>query len=388
MPSAPVGLYVVTCPGREHLLAQTLDSIRACDWPTAPVVLTQPADWPVGWESTSRMYQTVLQRAWDDGCWWVLVLEDDVLVCRHLWANVTRWHPVATGQLHWGSLFVPDTIYEPWRRECPELAYRLARPELVHGPHDLWQKHRLWGSQAYLFSRGGVRKLLDKWDTCSGGQDARVLTAVHGEGWPLWYSYPSFVQHNPLQSAFATPPAYAPDFDPDFRLPPHDPDVYRHPEGVPGWLTYREGRELWAAARGRRVLELGRLYGRATVALAQSAAALVSVDIEDPEPAGSWLARFGLAGRADLRRGAFADIVPSLGSFDLVFVDGSHDGPSVRADLALARSVLAPGGTLACHDYPDPFWPDVRREVDAVARERGLVRYRQADYLGVFRAPQ
>lgn len=386
MPGLPyIGLYVVTCPGREPVLEQTLTSVRASDWPAPPVVHTQPADWPLGWASTSRMYRSVLERAWDDGGWWAVVLEDDVRVNRRLWANLILWHPIATGQLHWGSLFVPDTVHDPWARECPELGYRLARPALVHGPHHLWQKNRLWGSQAYVFSRGGLRVMLDRWDEVDGGQDARVLTIAHAEGWPLWYSCPSLVEHNPLQSVFATPPAYAPDFDPDARLGSPGGRVYSHPEGVPGWLTEREGRVLWEAARGRRVLELGRSHGRSTVALAQSAAQLVSVDIADPAPAEDWLVRFGLAGRAELWQGFFADIVPQLGRFDLAFVDGECDGPSVRTTLELALGALSPSGLLACHGYPDPARPDVRPTLDTLARERRLVRVRQADYLALFR---
>ena len=65
---------------------------------------------------------------------------------------------------------------------------------------------------------------------------------------------------------------------------------------------------------------------------------------------------------------------PRLGQFDLVFVDGEHDAPNVRADPDLALAALAPGGVVACHDYRDPDWPDVRR-------------VRQADYLGAFAAP-
>jgi predicted O-methyltransferase YrrM len=90
---------------------------------------------------------------------------------------------------------------------------------------------------------------------------------------------------------------------------------------------------------------------------------------------------------AELRQGEFADAVPRRGRFDLVFLDGDHDMATLRADVALALSVLKPGGLLACHDYPDPNWADVRRVVDEVARTQGLVRVRQADYLGVFQLP-
>ncbi|QEL19995.1 class I SAM-dependent methyltransferase [Limnoglobus roseus] len=385
MPKPPlIGLYVVTCPGRETVLSQTLASIRESDWPGDPVVLTQPADWPVGWDSTSRMYRTVLQRAWDDRAWWAVVLEDDVFVNRHLWQNLTNWHPMTTGQLHWGSLFIPDTIQDPWQRECPELHYRLARPSLVYGPGHLWQKFRLCGSQAYVFSRGGLGVFLQHWDAQSGGQDARVLNIVHQEGWPLWYSFPCLVEHNQLISAFGTPPIYAPDFAPGLQFSPPAVGAYRHPEGVPGWLSYREGRLLWELARGRRVLELGRRHGRSTVALAQSAKSLLSIDPLKSRSAREWLARFELTGAVDFREGSFRYNLPASGKFDLIFLDGEHDAKSVRRDLRLAHAALKPKGLLAVHDYPDPNWPDVRRGVDAAAREHGWRRVAQADYLGVF----
>ncbi|MDY3561841.1 class I SAM-dependent methyltransferase [Gemmata sp. JC673] len=381
------GLYVITCPGRERVLDQTLAALAASDWPCPPKVLRQPADWPVGWSSTSRMYRSALQRAWDDGCWWTVLLEDDVRVGRFFWENLTRWHPITTGQLQWGSLFIPDTIQNPWARRCPELGYRLARPDLANGPNWRWQKARLWGSQAYVLSRGALEIMLDRWDHHTGGQDARALGVANGAGWPLWYAEPCLVEHTPVMSAFGTPPVYAPDFDLEFRLPTADSSTYRHPEGVPGWLTYAEGRALWDLARGKRVLELGRFRGRSTVALAQSARELVSVDALDPAPALDWLQRFGVADRVSLLQGQFADAVSGRGPFELVFVDGEHDAANVRADLAVALAALEPGGVLACHDYPDPDWPDVRKIVDAVAAERGLVRFRQADYVAAFRYP-
>ena len=342
------GLYVVTCPGREHVLDRTLASIRSSDWPGAPAVLSgQPANWPIGWESTSRMYRSVLERAWGDRCWWAVVLEDDVQVNRHLWANLTRWHPITTGQMHWGSLFVPDTIKDPWARVCPELGYRLARPALATGPHAQWQKARLWGSQAYVFSRGGLEVMLGAWDRHGGGQDARVIAIASSAGWPLWYADPCLVEHTPVVCArLELHPRTHPDFDPDhlFTLP--EADVYRHPEGVPGWLSYAEGRSLWELARGKRVLELGRFHGRSTVALAQSAREVVSVDVPNPEQSAGWLDRFGVGDRVVIQCGTFATVVPRLGEFELVFVDGEHDAVNVRADVEFALAVLGPGGVL------------------------------------------
>lgn len=39
------------------------------------------------------------------------------------------------------------------------------------------------------------------------------------------------------------------------------------------------------------------------------------------------------------------------GSVHFVFIDGSHDGPSVKADLEAWRPKVAPGGWMAGHDW-------------------------------------
>jgi predicted O-methyltransferase YrrM len=48
---------------------------------------------------------------------------------------------------------------------------------------------------------------------------------------------------------------------------------------------------------------------------------------------------------------------PARGLFDLVFVDGDHEGYSALTDLVLSWPLLAPGGTLAFDDYG---WSDPR----------------------------
>lgn len=59
------------------------------------------------------------------------------------------------------------------------------------------------------------------------------------------------------------------------------------------------------------------------------------------------------------------------GSVDRVFLDASHDGPSVTADLVAWSERLRRGGILAGHDY-DVKHPDLVAAVDAFAAARGL----------------
>jgi hypothetical protein len=67
------------------------------------------------------------------------------------------------------------------------------------------------------------------------------------------------------------------------------------------------------------------------------------------------LARYGVAGKVDARRGRFADVLPALKSqgvlFDGCFLDAQHDPASVQADLDLVLPLVRPGGWVAFHDY-------------------------------------
>ena len=61
-------------------------------------------------------------------------------------------------------------------------------------------------------------------------------------------------------------------------------------------------------------------------------------------------------------------------SVDRVFLDGSHDGSSVAADLVAWKRTLKPDGILAGHDYGERH-VELREAVDAfAARERRTVR--------------
>lgn len=58
-------------------------------------------------------------------------------------------------------------------------------------------------------------------------------------------------------------------------------------------------------------------------------------------------------------------------SVDRVFLDASHDGPSVADDLAAWIESVKDDGVLAGHDY-DAKHPELRAAVDAFARERSF----------------
>lgn len=127
-------------------------------------------------------------------------------------------------------------------------------------------------------------------------------------------------------------------------------------------MTPAETAKLRELARGGLVLELGAHLGYSTVALAQVARRVHSVD---------WHRGDSMAGHADsleayfanLRRhiatnvvthvGRFEDVLPLFRdrAFDGCFIDGEHDRASVERDTNLAQRLVRPDGWVAWHDY-------------------------------------
>lgn len=185
------------------------------------------------------------------------------------------------------------------------------------------------------------------------------------------------------------------------QVPEVDRDGFRFPQDVRGWLTYDEGKALWQLARGKRVLEIGSYCGKSTICLAQSASSVVACDYFDgrgtPKPGDTLVefvnnvARYGVEENvqtADPDSIAFAD-----DDYDLIFIDGTHDYESVRADVEKASHLLAPGGLLAFHDYrlyngeADGRWdPGVTQAVNELFETGGELLSRH-DSLAVVRPP-
>jgi len=134
------------------------------------------------------------------------------------------------------------------------------------------------------------------------------------------------------------------------------------PHNVAGWLSEDEGRELAELAAGKVVLEIGAYCGRSTICLAQQAKSVGVIDTFDgrgTDAQGNTLPRFRrnlrhpvAAEKVQIYQGESAAVLDRLPPvYDLVFIDGSHDQASVRADAAGAIPLLRPGGLLVFHDY-------------------------------------
>lgn len=132
------------------------------------------------------------------------------------------------------------------------------------------------------------------------------------------------------------------------------------------WFTWNV--PVWKAVLERyrgvpdlRYLEIGLYEGRSALwmlenVLTDPTSRLVGIDIFDGALKDRFFANLKLSGleaRADIRLGRSQDILRTLEpeSFDIIYVDGSHDTSDVLEDAVLAWKILKPGGVLIFDDY-------------------------------------
>lgn len=152
-----------------------------------------------------------------------------------------------------------------------------------------------------------------------------------------------------------------------------------------GWLTDNEATSLRELAAGRHVLEIGVWKARATIAMAEAAWSVLSVDWFRGDaytgPANTlpeaWanICRDQLQDTVTLIVGDFREILPRLDLADIMLAvyDADHSGEATSEALRLLLRQLNPEAVIAVHDY-EPGKPDYAAAVAAIdqaARESG-----------------
>jgi predicted O-methyltransferase YrrM len=115
---------------------------------------------------------------------------------------------------------------------------------------------------------------------------------------------------------------------------------------------------LRVLAAGRRCAEVGTAFGEGAAAMSDTAASLVTVEIDEERAA---IARERLHGRenVELLLGDWRDLLPPRAPFELLFFDGGR-----FASAADAIDLVAAGGLLVKDDLtPDWPGPDPVREL-------------------------
>lgn len=160
----------------------------------------------------------------------------------------------------------------------------------------------------------------------------------------------------------------------DVRMGAEVPPDTMRPADMPSWTAPKE-REMLAqlaaeVPAGGLIVEIGGLYGGVTAVLAQAAPEAQVVVVDDF----SWAPR-GEASedvlQANMARRGIMNVQVVAGDstvvgptwdkpIDLLFVDGGHSYDFVAADL---RNFGPHARVVACHDFHNPFWPDIERAV-------------------------
>lgn len=155
-------------------------------------------------------------------------------------------------------------------------------------------------------------------------------------------------------------------------------------------LTGAETAELARLAAFADVLEVGSAYGYSAIVMALAGATVTAVDPHVwLDSYGHMQANLGVYGVAEkvtiLRDGAEAALprLVAMGRrYGLIWIDGDHSTEAVARDVRLALPLLAPGGTLACHDYGEETCPGVAQALNAWRRPDRVV-----DTLAIYEDP-
>lgn len=149
-------------------------------------------------------------------------------------------------------------------------------------------------------------------------------------------------------------------------------------------MTYLAG----AASRSKRIVEIGSWMGRSACALAANTSGVVTcVDTFSGDLTGlslplntDFFAEFIknttpypniVTVRTDSLHAAQLLCAAAM-TFDMIFIDASHDFESVRADLEAWMPLLVPGGILCGHDYHAQY-PGVAEAVDSMVGKTRLI---------------
>lgn len=100
--------FIMTCAQRTDELAATLEDFKQTDWPEAPVLVSDVNNFPDKVLSITCNALLVMQEAQRREWEYMLFLEDDVKLNRHLYHNLTNWVPITYGFLRLGSLYNAD----------------------------------------------------------------------------------------------------------------------------------------------------------------------------------------------------------------------------------------------------------------------------------------
>jgi len=217
---------MVTCPEREAVRHQTLANLAKTDWDADIVVVV---DEGTGNDRIARIIATwhrALVLGLATGADLILALEDDLEFNRHLRTNLMSWSRLAGidgARPFFGSLYDPGH-YAIHRR--PEERYHLM------------DANGCWGAQAFVMSAALVRFILHHWSEETAEPDIRMLRLA-SRLVPIYYHFPSLVDHVGVVSTWGGGPHRATGFAPEWAAGAHPSYLEAHADRTSGFPEYR-----------------------------------------------------------------------------------------------------------------------------------------------------
>lgn len=201
--SAPLILraFLLTCPARREMCARTLTEWARSDWGEFPCVFRNPGLLDPPYLRGIAGMRVQLGIALRSEGTHFLLLEDDLLIARHLRHNLETWPPLRRPEFTLGSLYNPGV---------ERLSENPAERSFIADPH------RVLGAQALLVSRSCAEHLVAHWEDLPFHTDIRIALLAAPLG-PIHFHIPSLVQHVGEKSTWGGPPHRALDYDPAFR---------------------------------------------------------------------------------------------------------------------------------------------------------------------------
>jgi hypothetical protein len=193
---------MLSCPQRQAMREETLANLRLTDWADDVTVVLDNSiahrkeERQV--ETAERLIRVALAKpGWD----YLLFLEDDLIFNRHLRHNLLNWRPVVEETVQLASLYNPSVGAVLQMRP---FHYFIANAATIYG------------SQAFLIARNCLAHIAERYHEIPGLIDIK-MARLAGERGPIFYHWPSLVQHVGRSSALGCVFHQALDFDLDFR---------------------------------------------------------------------------------------------------------------------------------------------------------------------------
>ncbi|MGC4070203.1 MAG: hypothetical protein QM784_37195 [Polyangiaceae bacterium] len=198
--------FMISCPERGAIRKRTLASLASSDWTDIPTLILDESTGEPSLARIQHNWRRALAQAARATTELVLLLEDDLVFCRHLARNLFSWpilHGQHPGRALYGSLYDPGHSF---LRKSDTERYRAIHP------------CAMWGSQAIVMTPQTARFIDQNWDSGKENCDLRMPRLVSSIT-TIYAHVPSLVEHADAPTTWGGFTHRALEFDPEWLAP-------------------------------------------------------------------------------------------------------------------------------------------------------------------------